>query len=447
MARAGGQRRIGILAGGGSLPREIADSLRARGTHAHIVAFRDEADADFSEFPVTWVYWGQVGAIVKAFKQARCTDIVIVGRVSRPDLGRLRPDFGLLAALATALRIVASGGDDSVLRGVTRFFENKGFRVVGPGDVAPELLIGEGVLGASLPTSDDEREIAHGLRLLEALSPYDVGQTVVISDDLSVEAIEGIEGTDAMLARVAERRRTDRMLTGPARGFLIKAPKSGQDMRVDLPAIGPDTVKNAAAANLKGLAVHAGHVLAADKKKLITSADTHGVCVVGVTREVEADAREMPDVVVNPSTSRRMPHGVEMLGDITPGKKFLCDAQLGVQVLQSLTAFDTGGGVVVTSGHVLGVETGEGVGTLCQRIAQRKQWGAVRWKRRRGTVVVRNATDVTRGAVDEISAAGFVGFAIVRGKVSDAIDVAALNLNATGLVAVIVDTADTGEGD
>ncbi|MGH1417428.1 MAG: LpxI family protein [Hyphomicrobiaceae bacterium] len=405
-----GQRVYGILAGGGQLPLEIADSLRGRGAKVHIVAFRNEADADFSKFSVTWVSWGQVGAILRGFNNAQCTDLVIVGRVSRPDLGRLRPDFGLLAALPSALRIVAAGGDDSVLRGVTKFFEGKGFRVVGPGEVAPQLLIEQGVLGKNAPTAQDDAVIAYGLRLLEALSPFDVGQTVVISDELQVEAIEGIEGTDGMLSRVAKQRGVDALSTSGAgaNGFLIKAPKRGQDMRVDLPAIGPDTIKNAAEAKLTGLALHAGHVLAADKKALIAEADTHGISVIGV-QIVESGASNCthPHNTTGQTTPKK-------LGRVKLNRSFLADVMRGAQILNAVQGFATGGGVVVTRGHVLGLETGEGVSALCQRIALRRQWGRGLWNRRRGVVVLRRTSDVTFDVITDIAEAGFAGFAILH---------------------------------
>ncbi len=440
MAR-GGQRTFGILAGGGSLPLEIAVSVRARGASVHIVAFRNEADADFSDFPLTWVYWGQVGAILAAFSKAKCTDLVIVGSVSRPDLGRLRPDFGLFAALPSALRILAAGGDDSVLRGVTKFFEQKGYCVVGPGDVAPELLIGPGPLGVGKPSAEDDATIAHGLRLLEALSPYDVGQTVVVSEDLSVEAIEGIEGTDAMLSRVAEGRRASQNLLAGGRGFLIKAPKRGQDMRVDLPAIGPDTVKNATEANLKGLALQAGHVLAANKQQLIANADAQGVIVVGVMRD--APAVRAPDEVQGRDSGAR----VEIISQLKPRKVFSADSALGTQVLQAVSAFGTGGAVVVTRGHVLGIETGEDIEALCQRIARRKQWGAAHWSRRRGVVVVRDEKNVTLDVVAAIDEAGFAGLAVMVGSSSQGIDPGCLAaINAAGLSAARVEGADLGRG-
>ena len=135
------QRAIGILAGGGSLPREIAEHVTARGERVHIVAIAGEVDDDLAPFPVTTVGWGQIGGMVRALKDAGCSDLVIVGSVRRPDLAALRPDLGFIRSLPAILRIVAAGGDDSVLTRVVRFFEQKGFAVGVEADVFVGLVV------------------------------------------------------------------------------------------------------------------------------------------------------------------------------------------------------------------------------------------------------------------------------------------------------------------
>ena len=142
------RRVVGIFAGGGSLPREIAEHVVARGGAVHIVALAGAADADFSAFPVTRVRWGEIGGMVRALKGAGCQELVIVGSVRRPDLSTVRPDLGLLLNLPAIVGIIAAGGDDGVLTRVVWFFERQGFTVVSPAAVAPGLLVGEGPLGA-----------------------------------------------------------------------------------------------------------------------------------------------------------------------------------------------------------------------------------------------------------------------------------------------------------
>ena len=169
-------RRIGILAGGGSLPREIADSVAARGLPLHIVGIDGETDADFGPYPITRVNWGQIGRMVAAFKQTGCTELVIIGSVSRPDLGTIKPDMGFVRALGTVLGLVLSGGDDGVLRGVIRFFERHGFKVTGPADISPELVVGEGHFTQHTFAPETVEDIATGFYVIGTLGKFDIGQ-------------------------------------------------------------------------------------------------------------------------------------------------------------------------------------------------------------------------------------------------------------------------------
>jgi len=146
------------------------------------------------------------------------------------------------------------GGDDHLQSGIGRLFEQHGFRLLGPKDIAPELLMPPGELGAHMPGEQDRTDIARGLALLNATSPFDIGQAAVVANN-QVLALEGPEGTDQMLARVAELRRSRRINTPIGTGVLIKAAKLGQDQRIDLPVIGPPTVEAVSAAGLAGIAV------------------------------------------------------------------------------------------------------------------------------------------------------------------------------------------------
>jgi DUF1009 family protein len=146
-------------------------------------------------------------------------------------------------------------------------------------DLAPDLSIGNpGPVGARQPEGAARGEIDLGLELIAALSPFDVGQCVVVSDGRPV-AIEGAEGTDAMLARVAEMRRNGRLKRETGGGVLIKAPKRGQNMRIDIPTIGPETVRRAAEAGLQGIAITVGEVIVADRQETIALADACGLFI------------------------------------------------------------------------------------------------------------------------------------------------------------------------
>ena len=171
--------------------------------------------------------------------------------------------------------------DDHLQSGVGRIFEEYGFRLLSPLDIAPELAMPLGPIGARQPGERDRDDVAQGLALLRATSPFDIGQAVVVADN-QVLAVEGPEGTDQSLRRVAELRRSGRIRTRPGVGVLVKAAKIGQDQRIDLPSIGPRTVANAAAAGLAGIAVAAGSTIVAEPERIAAAADRAGIFVVGV---------------------------------------------------------------------------------------------------------------------------------------------------------------------
>lgn len=401
-------RRIGILAGGGSLPREIADSAAARGAKVQIVAIDGEADADFGAFPVERVNWGQIGRMLGAFKRAGASDLVIVGRVRRPDLFRLKPDWGLIRSLPAIFRVVAAGGDDDVLRRVIRFFEGYGFRVVGPQSVAPELIIGAGAFAGLAPSPEDERDIKAGFDVVRALGPYDVGQAVVVTGGL-VEAVEGADGTDAMLARIAQARRERGQDSKARRGVLVKLPKPSQELRIDLPVIGPETVTRAAEAGLSGIAVLAGHVLAVHRGELIERAKSAAIFVEGVPAGPEAATPSQR----RPRTAQADPSEFTRLGSRSPDERSATDARKGGEVLHVLQPSVQSRLVVVIRGHVLAVEAGEGVRSLLQRAAGLRQWGSARVGRRAGVAVFAQAPDLDPEAVAKIASAGIAGIAIL----------------------------------
>jgi DUF1009 family protein len=167
------------------------------------------------------------------------------------------------------------------LSGIGGVLEREGFRLVGIRDVAPQLLMPVGCLTRAAPDADANADIAKGRELLRALSPFDIGQGVVVIDG-HVVAVEDIEGTDGLLARVARLRGEGRIRARAGRGVLVKAPKSGQDLRFDLPTTGLRTVEGAAAAGLAGIAAIAGHTIAADAQAMIEAADRAGLFVTGL---------------------------------------------------------------------------------------------------------------------------------------------------------------------
>jgi len=174
------------------------------------------------------------------------------------------------------------GGDDHLLSSVGRILERDGFRMIGVKDAAPELLMPKGCLTRLAPGADAEADIARGREVLRALSPFDIGQAAIVIDG-HVLGVEDIEGTDGLLARMARLRAEGRLRAKAGRGVLVKVPKSGQDLRFDLPTLGPRTIEGTAAAQLAGIAVIAGQTLVAEPQAMVEAADRAGLFVTGLS--------------------------------------------------------------------------------------------------------------------------------------------------------------------
>ncbi len=273
---------LAIICGGGTLPFAVADAVIKHGRRVGVFAIRGWADPKrIVDYPHYWAAVGQFGAFCRLARREGCRDVVFIGSMVRPAIWQIRPDFKTLRLLPRIFGIFR-GGDDHLLKGVAAIFEEHGFRLVGAQAVAPEILMPEGALGRERPNDRDRADIAKGLALLSAASPFDVGQAVVVAD-ARVLAIEAAEGTDRMLARVAELRRSGRIASG--RGVLVKAAKRNQDRRLDLPSIGPQTVESAARAGLAGIAVVAGGTIVAEPTRIGATADRAGLFVLGVREQ------------------------------------------------------------------------------------------------------------------------------------------------------------------
>src|SRR5215471_10287196 len=229
-ARTADDSPLAIICGGGSLPFAVADAVGKRGRRVVLFAIRGWADPQrVASYPHHWAAVGQFGWFCRLARQERCRDVVFIGSMVRPAIWQIRPDFTTLRLLPRIYGIFR-GGDD---------------------------------------------------HLLNASSPFDVGQAVVVAD-AHVLAIEAAEGTDRMLARIAELRQSGRIAASSGRGVLVKAAKRGQDRRLDLPSIGPQTVEGAARAGLAGIAVVAGSTIVAEPERIGATADRERLFVFGV---------------------------------------------------------------------------------------------------------------------------------------------------------------------
>ena len=280
MAEASGSP-LAIICGGGSFPGAVADAVAARGRRPVMFGIKGWADPTVvGRYAHHWIALGQAGRFFRLAKAENCSEVLFIGTVLRPPLTALRLDWHTIKLMPRVIRFFR-GGDDTLLSGVAGVAESGGLRVVGVKDVAPELFVPEGVLGRVRPSQRDDDDIDRALRLIATLGPFDVGQAAVVADG-NVIAVEAAEGTDHMLARIAELRRLGRVTAPPGTGVLVKAPKPGQDRRFDLPSIGPRTIELVARAGLAGLAVTAGSTMIAEADSAITAADRERIFVTGV---------------------------------------------------------------------------------------------------------------------------------------------------------------------
>jgi len=270
---------LAILCGAGDLPLEIARAARLDGREPFLIPVFGVATADFSAFAHEAWRLGAIGALFATLRARGIGEIALIGAMNRPDWRELRLDWGAIKR-ADDIAKLFSGGDDALLVGVIAMIEREGVSVVGALDVAPNLAAPSGAAGRVKPDAEDEAAAKIGFAFLEAISPFDVGQSCVVLGG-RVVAVEGVEGTDAMLGRVADMRGSGRLRAKGDAGVFVKAPKRGQDTRVDLPTIGPKTVAAAKAAGLRGLALAAGQVLIADRSLTLAAADAAGLFVFG----------------------------------------------------------------------------------------------------------------------------------------------------------------------
>lgn len=274
------QRVIGLIAGSGEFPLEIAQSITATGLPVFILGLRGFYDRRLRQFPFTSVDMLDPKNAIAVLRAQNVTDVVLAGGVHRPGPSALLSIYSAYRNRDELTKLLGSG-DDTLLRGVVNFLEDHGFQVLGIGSVAPSLLAPLGQIGAIATPPQIQRSVDFAMALLNDLGRYDVGQAVAIAGK-RVLAIEGPEGTDAMLARVRDMRASKRVKLGDEPAILVKIAKPQQDRRIDLPAIGPKTIRSLKTAGLAGAVVAAGDVVLVEQNKLISAADNAGIFLMGV---------------------------------------------------------------------------------------------------------------------------------------------------------------------
>jgi len=270
---------LGLIAGRGSLPLEVARCARGRGRPVAAIAFHGQTDPRLEEeAETTWLHPGQVGSALAALRGAGVREAVMAGKVPKAGLfsgpagpAALRPDAEALALLST----LRDRRDDSILAALADWLEERGIRLLGQAELVPGLVGGEGPLGSTALSPEQCADVAFGFPIAKAIAGLDIGQTLVVKDG-AVLAVEAIEGTDAAI------RRAGRVGAGAC---VVKVAKPHQDPRFDVPAIGPDTLAAMLEAKASALAFEAGRTLVLEREALVEAADGHGIALVGVASE------------------------------------------------------------------------------------------------------------------------------------------------------------------
>lgn len=278
--RATPRETIGIFAGNGSLPIELGRRIREDGRRPFVIGIEGEADLAIEEFDHRWLDWGRFGHVFDLLKEEHAERLLFVGGIKRrPDLRLRHLDWTTTKVLPSLLSMLASG-DDTILSGVLKLFAEEGFELLSVPQIAPDLMLERGhAIGPRLAKTARE-QVDRAADLIRTLGPFDVGQAAVVCGR-RVVAIEGVEGTDAMLERVG-RLRDDGRLGDRRDGVLVKVPKPGQDLRVDLPTIGPRTIMLAAAAGLTAIAGEAETTIVLDRERTADLAGRHRITIFGL---------------------------------------------------------------------------------------------------------------------------------------------------------------------
>jgi len=272
--------KLGLIAGGGALPAEVADHCRAAGRDYFVIRLKGFAAPAMRLHPGADVGIAQLGKCIKLLRETGCKAVCFAGSITRPDFARLTPDLRGMAALP-GIMAAARKGDDALLRRVLEEFEKEGFVIEGAHEVEGGLTLPPGALGRHAPGPLHQADIQRALTVAREIGRLDVGQGAVVCDGL-VLAVEAQEGTDAMLRRVSELPAAVRGTPERRRGVLAKAPKPIQETRIDLPTIGLGTVQRAARAGLAGIAGEVGRLLVVDREAVVAMADDLGLFIYGV---------------------------------------------------------------------------------------------------------------------------------------------------------------------
>jgi len=265
-------KKIGLIAGNGRFPILFADQMRAQGLKVVAVAHLGETIKELEDHVdhISWIKVGQLGKLIKIFKREEVQELVMAGGIKKTRLFTdIIPDLRAVQLLAS----LKEKKDDAILRAIAADLEKEHLYVKESTYYLKSLLVNEGNLTTRKPTKKELLDIEYGWKIAKSIGKLDIGQTILVKDKV-VLAVEAIEGTDETIKRGGHLAGKD--------AIVVKVCKPGQDLRFDLPTIGPETIESMKAAHSYILAVEAGNTLILDKEKTIDIAENGGIGIVGV---------------------------------------------------------------------------------------------------------------------------------------------------------------------
>lgn len=264
--------RYALIAGNGRFPFLVLEAARASGRPMLVAAIKEEADPSLETLAdgFHWIGLGELSKLIELFKVNSVTHAVMAGQVKHAQIfSAIRPDWRLVKLLAALPR----KNTDSLIGAVAKVLGDEGITLMDSTAFLNPLLAGEGPVSRRAPNPDERADIEYGVRVARELARLDIGQSVVISDKACV-AVEAMEGTDAVILRAASLS-NGRPLT------VVKVAKPNQDMRFDVPVIGPGTMRTMRQANATAISIAANRTLLLDRDELLRLADEFGIAIVG----------------------------------------------------------------------------------------------------------------------------------------------------------------------
>jgi UDP-2,3-diacylglucosamine hydrolase len=279
-------RKIGLIAGNGKFPLLVLDAARSQGMQVVVAAIKEETFPEIEQRGAAAVHWlslGELSRLIETFKSEGVTHAIMAGQVKHKQIfSSIKPDW----RLAKLLLSLTTRNTDSLIGAIAKMLADEGITLMNSTTLLEPMLAAEGVLTQREPTDSEQTDITYGRAVAHHLSRFDIGQTVVIAEAACV-AVEAMEGTDATILRASEIMKSPSLGEEPStlsRALtVVKVAKPNQDMRFDVPVIGPKTIKTMKQAGATCLALDAGRCLLLDKEALIADANEAKICIVAET--------------------------------------------------------------------------------------------------------------------------------------------------------------------